>query len=202
MRSWDHPRVCGEKSGKSRPGKAGGGSPPRMRGKGVGAAHFAGYHGITPAYAGKRTNDYFERRQGEDHPRVCGEKRIQLALSFGSSGSPPRMRGKGNADRYDLAVLGITPAYAGKRTDSECCTSTQGDHPRVCGEKLILSTSLSVILGSPPRMRGKELFECFFAYFDGITPAYAGKRSAILISSSSTRDHPRVCGEKMFPDFF
>ena len=34
----DHPRVCGEKTAARLTGKALRGSPPRMRGKGVGAA--------------------------------------------------------------------------------------------------------------------------------------------------------------------
>ena len=33
----------------------------------------------------------------------------------------------------------------------------------------------------------------------GITPAYAGKRSSVCPASPKTRDHPRVCGEKPFP---
>ena len=86
-----------------------------MRGKGVGAAHLAGDHGITPAYAGKRqkpaTLGHFEG----DHPRVCGEKSLTLLMAGLSTGSPPRMRGKVvTVDRNQIA-LGITPAYAGKR---------------------------------------------------------------------------------------
>ena len=30
----------------------------------------------------------------------------------------------------------------------------------------------------------------------GITPAYAGKSTRLLIQQLSLRDHPRVCGEK------
>ena len=32
------------------------------------------YHGITPAYAGKRSLSFFSPPLSWDHPRVCGEK--------------------------------------------------------------------------------------------------------------------------------
>ena len=176
MRSWDHPRVCGEKSGKSRPGKAGGGSPPRMRGKGVGAAHFAGYHGITPAYAGKSLRQFPVRRFLWDHPRVCGEKRLRLVHYRSLEGSPPRMRGKGFRDQNIDNPAGITPAYAGKSGLVSHVPTFHWDHPRVCGEKSVRAFKNQANLGSPPRMRGK-----------------AGSKHRYGMAAE---DHPRVCGEK------
>ena len=45
-------------------------------------------------------------------------------------------------------------------------------------------------------MRGKA-YEKIITYIDGgITPAYAGKRWPLMWSVSTSRDHPRVCGEK------
>lgn len=73
-RARNHPRVCGEKGCCKFSSRNHSGSPPRMRGKGVGAAHFACYHGITPAYAGKRLTHNIIKTQSWDHPRVCGEK--------------------------------------------------------------------------------------------------------------------------------
>ena len=51
--SWDHPRVCGEKSPMLSTVPRRRGSPPRMRGKVEGQRGHVGAHGITPAYAGK-----------------------------------------------------------------------------------------------------------------------------------------------------
>ena len=45
-------------------------------------------------------------------------------------------------------------------------------------------------------MRGKESWQPPQSRFAGITPAYAGKRSACSPPSPHSRDHPRVCGEK------
>ena len=53
VRSWDHPRVCGEKLDHLLVDVVGEGSPPRMRGKGVVQRVCAESGGITPAYAGK-----------------------------------------------------------------------------------------------------------------------------------------------------
>ena len=52
------------------------------------------------------------------------------------------------------------------------------------------------VKGSPPPMRGKaKQFQQHFLAA-GITPAYAGKRSAPRLVSAAEEDHPRLCGEK------
>ena len=53
-------------------------------------------------------------------------------------------------------------------------------------------------LGSPPRMRGKVIAEIADAVADGITPAYAGKSASGDRNGRQIRDHPRVCGEKVY----
>ena len=69
---------------------------------------------ITPAYAGKRLRRQAPRCQSEDHPRLCGEKRMYTLLDLLPWGSPPPMRGK-VFDQIDQKQLSrITPAYAGK----------------------------------------------------------------------------------------
>ena len=55
-----------------------------------------------------------------------------------SIGSPPRMRGKAPLDASGKLRLGITPAYAGKRGGSRKKASLNEDHPRVCGEKVMM----------------------------------------------------------------
>ena len=49
----DHPRVCGEKTGRSGGCSSVKGSPPRMRGKAPRPPPRSAPSGITPAYAGK-----------------------------------------------------------------------------------------------------------------------------------------------------
>ena len=66
------------------------------------------------------------------------------------------MRGKAGAGDIFKANEGITPAYAGKsrRMAGGCLISL--DHPRVCGEKIVLVIVFCSLMGSPPRMRGKD----------------------------------------------
>ena len=49
--------------------------------------------------------------------------------------------------------------------------------------------------GSPPRMRGKHCDAVSCVDTLGITPADAGKTSALRALLASEEDHPRGCGE-------
>ena len=46
-------------------------------------------------------------------------------------------------------------------------------------------------------MRGKVTDDDISDEFEGITPAYAGKRIHEYKSELKNQDHPRVCGEKL-----
>ena len=46
-------------------------------------------------------------------------------------------------------------------------------------------------------MRGKAVRYGEFASYSGITPAYAGKSSGTVRGTLRSRDHPRLCGEKI-----
>ena len=133
--SRDHPRVCGEKNGENGLTFHQMGSPPRMRGKVGWSAERSRPEGITPAYAGKSFLRSSSQLLNGDHPRVCGEKAHARCVAASAEGSPPRMRGKVPGVCKGLERMGITPAYAGKRSISYCSLHCTGDHPRVCGEK-------------------------------------------------------------------
>ena len=110
--------------------------------------------------------------------------------------SPPRMRGKAKNRCRSCPLTRITPACAGKRT----CTATRrcgnGNHPRVCGEKMVSMIPHRRSRGSPPRVRGKGIKRGCHSHQCGITPAYAGKRVSRSRAKTGEWDHPRVCGEK------
>ena len=193
---WDHPRVCGEKTGLSSRISPCGGSPPRVRGKGAMPDGIAGHHRITPACAGKREKGLWRFCEYKDHPRVCGEKDCHATSSFFTEGSPPRVRGKVYSKGVGQIYSGITPACAGKRPACPAESALVEDHPRVCGEKARCRMVSRDITGSPPRVRGKEK-KGFGGFVNTrITPACAGKRIAMLLPPSLLKDHPRVCGEK------
>ena len=106
------------------------------------------------------------------------------------------MRGKVFGRVRCYRAVGITPAYAGKRTSSRPTVVQLRDHPRVCGEKNCGSKLAFRTIGSPPRVRGKaEAFKALLVAA-GITPACAGKSRSVQGPAGSCGDHPRVCGEK------
>ena len=111
------------------------------------------------------------------------------------SGSPPRMRGKRqNTDKTNKRT-GITPADAGKTSDRYSRRRHGKDHPRGCGENRLHEGCLVVLLGSPPRMRGK-LHVCGKRQQHlRITPADAGKTLYVFGLNDVGEDHPRGCGE-------
>ena len=156
-----HCRITPAYAGKSRlatpPTAASRGSPPPMR--------------------GKVQDDLCRDQCTEDHPRLCGEKVQACEISKVMKGSPPPMRGKGVHAEPSAAVIGITPAYAGK---SSCGGQTRfpcRDHPRLCGEKLKRQIESKQLKGSPPPMRGKGMRTIKAFPNRRITPAYAGKRN-------------------------
>ena len=222
----DHPRVCGEKCrflvllalfGRITPACAGKrplslvwmtcetGSPPRVRGKVW--ALFSQYLncGITPACAGKSILPSATRWPRRDHPRVCGEKFENLMGQNDKTGSPPRVRGKAGLVTPHAPCKRITPACAGKSALMPAVMAGSQDHPRVCGEKINWYNLTGLVLGSPPRVRGKAFDAGKLIPFYGITPACAGKSLICGFLLPRSGDHPRVCGEKLIrlalPDF-
>ena len=195
----DHPRVGGEKKMYRTAGACFSGSPPRGRGK-VAVDHFLhSAAGITPAWAGKSRSYSRETPQGWDHPRVGGEKRPVRDAHIKAEGSPPRGRGK-DIDQGEVCLqVGITPAWAGKRISRSSRRRWWRDHPRVGGEKLFGTVSGESLTGSPPRGRGKARHRPGEVVDHGITPAWAGKSHEWRLGASTTRDHPRVGGEKPWP---
>ena len=169
-----------------------------MRGKDRSGTANARSERITPAYAGKSYRTHSVRQCLTDHPRLCGEKRSGGSTSSLVRGSPPPMRGKGEAFKGDYATSRITPAYAGKRLFIKLLEINSQDHPRLCGEKRNPRISYNHGKGSPPPMRGKASVPKMLQLSSGITPAYAGKSSRFCFPMNPSWDHPRLCGEKGF----
>ena len=93
--------------------------------------------------------------------------------------------------------FGITPAYAGKRWPASAAMVTRWNHPRVCGEESLIPALPLHVVGSPPRMRGKDVKQAVKLMMARITPAYAGKSNCPSHQFGTIQDHPRVFGEKL-----
>ena len=134
------------------------GSPPQVRGKLIDFRVFLTFDGITPAGAGKTRLCNRNESQHLDHPRRCGENTACRCGAFGSSGSPPQVRGKRRMRRGRPRWLRITPAGAGKTKIVRFNRNQTADHPRRCGENGNRRNPAQAALGSPPQVRGKHLF--------------------------------------------
>ena len=89
------------------------------------------------------------------------------------------MRGKDYWNIHIFAIVGITPAYAGKSEIHLVLKLLSWDHPRLCGEKGEKRTEILLNVGSPPPMRGKVYEQAKTIMCPRITPAYAGKSQAV-----------------------
>ena len=150
---------------------------------------------------------------------MCGEKK-----SFANSiemelGSPPHVRGKGTSVFRYFFHGRITPACAGKSTQSDIeIYRVPGSPPHVRGKACFRTASILAFritpacagkrvefryilfddTGSPPHVRGKVVFLEQILIGFGITPACAGKRTFDSFAHTADWDHPRMCGEKLF----
>ena len=146
-----------------------------MRGALVGRPCPAINAGIIPAYAGSTISNVSAWFAAQDHPRVCGEHRMNsLSVS---------------------ALSGIIPAYAGSTSTRKSRGACTEDHPRVCGEHSRSCPLGRMWQGSSPRMRGARTTLPRASTRDRIIPAYAGSTFSHSRSVAMPSDHPRVCGE-------
>ena len=66
----------------------------------------------------------------------------------------------------------------------------------MCGEQYILVSRQKWMQGSPPRVRGTDLWKMPLTSLYRITPACAGNSSSFSSKTTFAKDHPRVCGEQ------
>ena len=104
-----------------------------------------------------------------------GEKTCHNKEKDGETGSPPLARGKEVQAEEAFEIVGITPACAGKSSSEFAFSESEGDHPRLRGEKASGTNLLKSLPGSPPLARGKGLPIVPEVVSLRITPACAGK---------------------------
>ena len=128
---------------------------------------------------------------------MCGEQTQRVMLPVILPGSPPRVRGTAWVYQFHPEKYRITPACAGNSFFSNAPVTGSRDHPRVCGEQLLLPKRRLPRTGSPPRVRGTVRRRRPWARPIRITPACAGNRNTSALEIANLKDHPRVCGEQI-----
>ena len=191
--------MCGEQKKRNLSRSIVWGSPPRVRGTVVRALAAHQIPGITPACAGNSCRQRGSVQDFQDHPRVCGEQGNLPATFFSNAGSPPRVRGTVLFSVRRTSCYRITPACAGNSLISLPNQLATWDHPRVCGEQQTQTSSQTMGLGSPPRVRGTASSGISICPNIRITPACAGNRIFPWPIIPAPEDHPRVCGEQPPP---
>ena len=191
----DHPRACGEHFGQNTAGWARAGSSPRLRGTLLGHGEACEGRGIIPALAGNTAPSCIAARSNWDHPRACGEHRLNVAGAAVAMGSSPRLRGTRDGGRVEEHGCGIIPALAGNTSRRTLSRIARWDHPRACGEHAPGMASANWFQGSSPRLRGTRPEGVRPRRHGGIIPALAGNTSAHYSHVAPPRDHPRACGE-------
>ena len=116
-------------------------------------------------------------------PRGCGENAATELRASKERGSPPRVRGKPDGSLKKGGKVWITPADAGKTVSFTSYGRSVWDHPRGCGENILLTKDRLTLLGSPPRVRAKPNTYTVITAALRITPASAGKTAQIHHSS-------------------
>ena len=150
---------------------------------------------IIPADAGSTKNRDTPGGLQRDHPRGCGEHSSMMICVYAQLGSSPRMRGAPCCPDGDSQAQGIIPADAGSTPDRVAGATIVRDHPRGCGEHIILMDVLDTQHGSSPRMRGALAGRLGLIRRSRIIPADAGSTPVRMWTADPDEDHPRGCGE-------
>ena len=95
-------------------------------------------NGIIPARAGSSVREGDVAGRLGDHPRACGEQKVNAGNQFTIPGSSPRVRGAGRRRDGAGPVGGIIPARAGSSGGVTALGGAVRDHPRACGEQLCI----------------------------------------------------------------
>ena len=170
----DHPRIRGEHWAWGQRTMRRAGSSPHTRGALLNSASLPGRRRIIPAYAGSTRTWRPSSRTPADHPRIRGEHRsLPFSLLF-RWGSSPHTRGALAQPGFELADVGIIPAYAGSTRVGRSSLPIGRDHPRIRGEHIRPPLAERGPNGSSPHTRGAPARAVLASNRVGIIPAYAG----------------------------
>ena len=150
------------------------GSSPRGRGTLTPHEREGRVSRIIPAWAGNAGCGVTRRTRRTDHPRVGGERFLNLISLVSYSGSSPRGRGTRVLGVHEEPVSRIIPAWAGNARAPAWPSRHDPDHPRVGGERGTARRGGGGHRGSSPRGRGTLTATHYTPEVCRIIPAWAG----------------------------
>ena len=152
------------------------GSSPHTRGTPAGANARDRLNRFIPAYAGNASD--------------------QLGQLTRDDGSSPHTRG--TLAGAGLPHLGkrFIPAYAGNAAAAPQTSSRVAVHPRIRGERRVISDRVASRVGSSPHTRGTRAGSDESHPHGRFIPAYAGNAPLMPRSPTGATVHPRIRGER------
>ena len=175
------------------------GSSPHVRGAQRLERQSCSLSGIIPACAGSTSWETLRRSSIRDHPRMCGEHSVKHNAKGNDQGSSPHVRGARRRQQDHPGSQGIIPACAGSTSRPPDLHTVPRDHPRMCGEHPLVTSSASPSAGSSPHVRGARRRQQDHPGSQGIIPACAGSTPMSPTGRGAMWDHPRMCGEHSRP---
>ena len=133
---------------------------------------------------------------GAVHPRACGERLTLAFVPVLDHGSSPRLRGTARSSDEPHLLPRFIPAPAGNGRHTIADVFGVTVHPRACGERDGLETTVTISSGSSPRLRGTAQRWQAVAIVYRFIPAPAGNGPSNRPWSTFTAVHPRACGER------
>ena len=149
-----------------------------------------------PACAGNASHTDQEEAREAVHPRMRGERvvlRDGLSLLDGSS---PHARGTREPVPGGDHPNRFIPACAGNAHLANFRCRIDTVHPRMRGERTVVSRSTRAAVGSSPHARGTQRHRRLLGLWRRFIPACAG--NAVWLNAAPTRPtvHPRMRGER------
>ena len=130
------------------------------------------------------------------HPRMRGERVIQQVADAINRGSSPHARGTHPARRRVRGDHRFIPACAGNATDLPLWPDERSVHPRMRGERWMVSVSALTTGGSSPHARGTQTRLALTCDRPWFIPACAGNADTGRRGWQLPPVHPRMRGER------
>jgi len=211
----EHPRAGGDDLLPVVTTSAGGGTPPRGRGRRGERRPREGNPGNTPARAGTTNRrgvarppsrntparagttrrPALWRHRAEEHPRAGGDDDSAAVRKAAGHGTPPRGRGRRRSVPGETQAHRNTPARAGTTGITAAVETATPEHPRAGGDDATRFTRDAFRSGTPPRGRGRRPRRRSRRRPGRNTPARAGTTLSLSGTHCGSGEHPRAGGD-------